>query len=360
MYGGIVSIALGGCTDGIVRVFRSAPSGGGAGGSGVALDAATDAGAPDAAVDVAPIICPTKLVGYATMDGGTTGGGSPDAGMMTATTLDQLRTYANQVGPAVVRVSGTITIAAGEMPIEVESDKTLLPAKFGDGLLGNGFMIKDKHNVIVRNLKIAKALSPWDAITIQASTNVWIDHCDLSSDRDLPKTTYDGLVDVVHGSSNVTLSWNYFHDHYNPSLVGHSDTPTTTEDQALAVTFHHNWFRNIQSGAPRARFGHVHLFSNFYDTIDSYSIASVMGATLLIEGNVFDRVATPIVTHLDNAPADGTVADLRNLYDPSDGANLITTTQTTWKPPYLYSDSVDSTDSARVVVSTCAGVGKVP
>ena len=355
-------IGLVGCTDGIVRVFRQAPGtgGSGAGGSGAGGNGVVDAAPEVSPPDTGPIICPTKLVGYATLGGGTTGGGSPDAGMMVATTLDQLRTYANLVGPAVVRVSGTITIAAGEMPIEVESDKTLLPVKIGDGLLGNGFSINKKHNVIVRNLTIAKALSPWDGITIQASTNVWIDHCDLSSDRDLPKTTYDGLIDVVHGSSNVTLSWNSFHDHFNPSLVGHTDT-VNTEDPALAVTFHHNWFRNIQSGAPRARFGHVHLFSNLYDTIDSYSIASVMGATLLIEGNVFDHVATPIVTRLDNATIDGTVAEsgLSNSYDPSDGPNMITTTPNTWKPPYLYSDSVDS-DSARAVVMTCAGVGKVP
>jgi pectate lyase len=32
----------------------------------------------------------------------------------------------------------------------------------------------------------------------------------------------------------------------------------------------------------------------------------------------------------------------------------------TWRPSYVYADSVDSTDSAPAVVSTCAGVGKVP
>jgi pectate lyase len=93
-----------------------------------------------------------------------------------------------------------------------------------------------------------------DAVHIEGSHQIWVDHCDLSSDRDLPKGTYDGLVDITHGSYNITVSWTYFHDHFNPCLVGHTDTPNT-EDAALAVTFHHNRFQRLQSGAPRARFG---------------------------------------------------------------------------------------------------------
>ena len=30
----------------------------------------------------------------------------------------------------------------------------------------------------------------------EVSTNVWIDHCDLSSNRDHDKDYYDGLIDV--------------------------------------------------------------------------------------------------------------------------------------------------------------------
>lgn len=42
--------------------------------------------------------------------------------------------------------------------------------------------------MIIRNIKISKVLaSAGDAIGIQASSNVWIDHNDLSSDRDHDK-----------------------------------------------------------------------------------------------------------------------------------------------------------------------------
>lgn len=66
----------------------------------------------------------------------------------------------------------------------------------------------------MRNLKISKVLADYgDAITIQASKNVWVDHVDLSSDLDHDKDYYDGLVDVTHASEWVTISNSYIHDH---------------------------------------------------------------------------------------------------------------------------------------------------
>lgn len=45
-----------------------------------------------------------------------------------------------------------------------------------------------------------------DAISVFASSNVWIDHCYLAS-------CADGLVDVIHASTFVTVSNNYFTRH---------------------------------------------------------------------------------------------------------------------------------------------------
>jgi pectate lyase len=81
-------------------------------------------------------------------------------------------------------------------------------------LTGIGFYIKDSENVIMRNLKISKVKAAnGDAIGIQASSNVWVDHCDLSSDMDNGKDYYDGLCDVTHASEYVTISNTYIHDH---------------------------------------------------------------------------------------------------------------------------------------------------
>lgn len=63
-------------------------------------------------------------------------------------------------------------------------------------------------------MKISKVEADYgDAITIQKSTNVWVDHCDLSAVRGDDKDFYDGLVDLSHAADWVTISYTYFHDH---------------------------------------------------------------------------------------------------------------------------------------------------
>lgn len=99
------------------------------------------------------------------------------------------------------------------------SDKTIIGAA-GSSLTGVGLRVKEASNVIIRNMKISKVLADnGDAITIQASSNVWVDHCDLSSDQDNGKDYYDGLCDVTHGSNYVTISNTYFHVRSRPSTV---------------------------------------------------------------------------------------------------------------------------------------------
>lgn len=49
-------------------------------------------------------------------------------------------------------------------------------------LVGVGLRVLNEANVIIRNVKIQKVLaSAGDAIGIQASSQVWVDHVDLSS-----------------------------------------------------------------------------------------------------------------------------------------------------------------------------------
>lgn len=48
--------------------------------------------------------------------------------------------------------------------------------------------------------------SDGDAISIFASSNVWIDHCFLARST-------DGLIDIIHASTAITISNNYFTQH---------------------------------------------------------------------------------------------------------------------------------------------------
>lgn len=90
------------------------------------------------------------------------------------------------------------------------------------GLTGIGLTILGQTNVIVRNMKISKVLADYgDGITVQASSNVWIDSCDISADIDHGKDYYDGLIDVVHASEWVTISNTYLHDHVSSLLLSY-------------------------------------------------------------------------------------------------------------------------------------------
>ena len=83
-------------------------------------------------------------------------------------------------------------------------------------------LVKEKKNVIIRNIAISKVLAEnGDAIGVRKfqtsyqiqpgldwppteySTNVWIDHVDVSSDKDHDKDYYDGLIDVGYSLQSL-------------------------------------------------------------------------------------------------------------------------------------------------------------
>ncbi|KAI2636655.1 pectate lyase a [Xylaria nigripes] len=175
-------------------------------------------------------------IGFAQQNGGTTGG----SGGITTT----VSTY-------VVVVDGTIS---GSAKVDVTSDKATIGTS-GSDLESVGFTIYEQSDVIVHNLKIAKA-----------STNVLIDHVDVFSDMDHDKNYYDGLIGVSCGSYRITISNCYLYDH----LEDVSD------------------FENINSRGPSFRFGTGHIFNSYYSNANTV-INTRIGAQLLIESVVFEN-----------------------------------------------------------------------
>ena len=160
------------------------------------------------ALDKRASITETCNIGYASTNGGTTGGRG--GATTTVSTLSQFTKAAEASGKRNIVVKGSIS---GSYKVQVGSDKTIIGAK-GSKLSGVGLYIKDQKNVIVRNMKIEKVKDAnGDAIGVQNSKNVWIDHCDLSSSLNDGKDTYDGLIDITHGADYVTVSNSYIHDH---------------------------------------------------------------------------------------------------------------------------------------------------
>lgn len=64
-------------------------------------------------------------------------------------------------------------------------------------LNGFTFTVKGIKNVILRNFKMTPAVGG-DAIAINKASNIWVDHLELSSDRNHDKDYYDGLLGMPH------------------------------------------------------------------------------------------------------------------------------------------------------------------
>jgi pectate lyase len=297
----------------------------------------------------------TGLEGYAAISGNghgpTTGGaGGPT---VTVTSLTQLTTEAAKSGSEIIQVNGFFS---GSGEVTVASNKTIIGVGANSGLTGIGLSMKSVSNVIIRNMNISKVTASsgdGDAIHVETSDHIWIDHNDLSSDMNNGKDFYDGLVDLTHAADFITVSWNRIHDHFKVSLVGHSDSNGSEDTGHLHVTYHHNLFQNFNSRTPSLRFGTGHVYSNYFNNGDT-GIHSRENAQMLVQNNVFRSVNTPIETTGDSK-VDGFVNESGN--DFGGGTNDITQTGNFTNPPYSFT----LTPTAQVinVVTAGAGTGKI-
>lgn len=317
-----------------------------------AAGAVTLAAAATGALLSAPnALAANSVDGYATVGGSTTGGAG--GATVTVTSLSALTSAAGASATQTVLVNGHFTCSS---EITVTSNKTIQGVGSSSGLTGCGLKVKGDNNVIIRNMQISKvpaSVGNGDAIHVEKSTHVWIDHNELSSDTTHGTDYYDGLLDITHAADYVTVSWNYFHDHIKCSLIGHSDSNASEDTGHLRVTYHHNYFRNCDQRLPSLRFGTGHVYNNYYVTA-STGIHSRMGAQMLVQNNVFRSVSTPIETTKDSS-VDGFVNQSGN--DFGGGTNLITQTGSFTNPPYSY--SLTATSSVISVVTAGAGTGKI-
>jgi pectate lyase len=130
-----------------------------------------------------------------------------------------------------------------------------------EALTGIGIVVSGSRNVIVRNFKISGVLAAHGAaITVANSSNVWVDHCDLSSDLNHGAGYYANLVDIGQGADYSTVTYNLFHNHFQASLVGLSDTSSEVDSGKLHITFANNHWLNVNSSTPSYRFGTGHIF----------------------------------------------------------------------------------------------------
>ncbi|KAG9101852.1 hypothetical protein FRC06_002555 [Ceratobasidium sp. 370] len=301
----------------------------------IALVAGVAFGSP--ALEKRALVSDKAIVGFATLNGGTTGGGS--ATPVIVTTLAALKAAVTGDAAKVILVSGTIT---GAETFKVGSNTSII-GKSGAALVGVGISVNTVSNVIIRNLKISKVLAQYgDVIGVASSNRVWIDHVEVFSDRDHDKDYYDGLIDITSGSYGVSVTYSYIHDHYKTSLVGASDSLAST-DAALRVTYAFNKWSSLGSRCPSFRFGKGHVYNNYFTNVDT-AINTRVGAELLVQ-NVFETVRVPIMS-TDNGYVNESGDDF--------GGATWSAPSTSWNA-VGYSYSLTATSSVKSYVNSNAG-----
>jgi pectate lyase len=285
-----------------------------------------------------------EVPGWASQNGGTTGGGS--AAETTVTTYAQLKSAIENSAVKVIKVTGTITITT-RLSFQDQTGKTIYgtsgaklvstnQTKDGSGIIN----IKRVKNLIIRNLIFegpgAYDTDGWDNAILDECTNVWVDHCEF-------RDGVDGNFDIKNKSDYVTVSYTKFgylkapkpggsggsDDHRYSNLIGSSDGATGDRGK-LRITFARCWWApGCKERMPRVRFGQVHLINNYFNsTVSNKCIAAGFEANLLVERNSFDGVKTPI----DLMTGFTAVTAVDNVFANTTGNQL--GSKTAFTPPY--------------------------
>ena len=243
------------------------------------------------------------MAGWATQNGGTTGGAGKT--VVTVSNVNDLRKYAEAGNYTIYVKPGTYTVPS-KSAIKVGNNVTiygyqgavLAQTYTGTTNEDNTIMNVAGKNIIIRNLTFKGAgavdKDAGDCLHIQGGTNVWIDHVDVYDGE-------DGNLDVINGANYVTISWTRFHytsaskEHQFSNLIGNSDSKTS-DDGKLKTTLHHNWWDDgVKERMPRVRYGQVHVANNLFSTNSSSTcVRAGKSADLRVENNVFIGVNNPI------------------------------------------------------------------
>lgn len=282
---------------------------------------------------------------------------------------------------------------AAQVEIPIGSNTTII-GRSGASITGAMLDLDGVSNVIIRGLRVADAYdcfpawdptdgdtgnwnSEYDTISLRGSTNVWVDHNDLSDGGNpdsgeplyfgRPYQVHDGALDITNSSNLVTVSYNVFHDHDKTMLIGSSDS-RTADQGTLRVTIHHNEFHNIGQRAPRVRYGEVDVYNNWYRQdpgtsasyvyswgvgVQSHIVAEHNAFNLPSEispGRVIGNYKGTAITASDNL-VNGKPTDLLAAYNATQAPAI--TSEPAWAP--LIRRHVDPVWAVPALVATHAG-----
>ncbi len=365
--------------------------------------------------------------------GGTTGGAGGK--VVKANTFSQLQAYLQSADPYIVIVDHDIStgikcyvddINTGKL-LDDQSGASGVETTYGERIMvapnktligvvdpetGNAplfshitFVMQTVDNIIIRNCRFTMKGVPVlkagenkivalrngvqtevgdpDCIGIQADkksaktdwgAHIWIDHCEFFNGDAADKDRYDGLLDCKNNVQWLTFSYNLFHDHDKSSLWGKGDSDVY--EGCRTISFHHNFFNNIQgSRLPLQRGGHVHYYNNYMlGCEDGWDVRP--GAVAYEEACYFENTKSPIRSDrggsLNINKTEGYDCiykgcdNLMEGYTNIDGAKIsksYSVTTTDWVPTQAVSTytqhHLDKTADVPALCQKYSGAGKV-
>ncbi|MDT0317823.1 pectate lyase family protein [Streptomyces millisiae] len=319
--------------------------------------------------------------GYATQNGGTTGGaGGQVVRATTGTAIHQaLCGRASSSTPIIIQVEGTINhgntakvsgdscnTAAGVIELKQISNVTIVGVGSGAVFDQLGIHIREASNIIIQNVtvrNVKKSGSPTsnggDAIGMESDVrNVWVDHVTLEASGGEAEG-FDGLFDMKDNTQYVTLSYSILRNSGRGGLVGSSESDTSNG----FITYHHNLYENIDSRTPLLRGGVAHIYNNHYVSLNESGINSRAGARARVDNNYFEDSKDVLGTfYTDQAgywqvngnTFDNVTWSARGSENNPAGPNP--TSNTTVSIPYSY--TLDAASCVPSVVSQTAGANK--
>ncbi|MFE9724232.1 polysaccharide lyase family 1 protein [Streptomyces sp. NPDC005794] len=322
-----------------------------------------------------------SATGYATQNGGTTGGaGGETVRAATGTAIHAaLCGRASSSTPITIEVEGTINhgnttkvsgescnTAAGVIELKQISNVTLVGVGSGAVFDQLGIHIRQSSNIIIQNVtvkNVKKSGSPTsnggDAISMESDVrNVWVDHTSLEASGG-ESEGYDGLFDMKDNTQYVTLSYSTLRNSGRGGLIGSSESDVSNG----YVTFHHNLYENLDSRAPLLRGGIAHIYNNYYVKLNESGINSRAGAKAKVDNNYFKDSKDVLGTFYTDAAGywqvsgntfDNVTWSARSGDNQPAGPNL--TSNTTVSIPYAY--SLDGASCVPAIVGATAGAGK--
>ncbi|MCK9484646.1 MAG: T9SS type A sorting domain-containing protein, partial [Candidatus Marinimicrobia bacterium] len=306
-------------------------------------------------------------VGFATLNGGTTGGVGGDS--VVVTTPEQLYElmYAREnksTAPLVVQVSGILSGYSSKISVKRTGNISIIGLGSDAGLNGFGIKIVECSNIIIRNLTFADChVDEKDALELDECQNVWVDHCTFTDSpaNDPNGSNHDGLLDIKNGSRNITVSYNYFTNHRQTCLLGHTKSQIT--DTVMTVTYYRNWFDGTYSRHPRIRFAKAHIVNNLYTDIQSYGVGVTCEAQVFVEANYFENTPVPVLISQVNDPGETLSGDpvgyIRSLdnFTVSSGEIVENLTGYHFDPNAYYSYEAVPSSMVKTLVMENAGAG---